>query len=145
MDGGAQQSLIDSAKANGIRLRAALSKPTDMHLYFCGDGKDDAQRWRRVRLSAPLSKDLLNAIIRRLSELAQGKQMVEYTFDEMVPSVIGVWRKSEIKEIGDWLACVPPSDWPHLFDGSPAFTSGIRYQRIVSILGYWPGVITRFP
>lgn len=123
-------SVVNEAAGVVALLREGLAAPQGFTLFLRGEGAQSAQQWKRVRLSAALGNKLSSQLIERIGRSLE-RDLAEYTYDDMTPSVLGVWRTKDISELSAWFGDIPDHTWAHIFDGSPEFEKTIRYQVFV--------------
>jgi hypothetical protein len=124
---GAQVSIVDEAEKRIKVLKKEIVAPLGFTLLLRGEGAKPAQQWKRVRLSPTLSAKLTSQVTAAIKRLLD-RDTAEYTYDDMTPSVLGVWRSEELPDFSPWLQEIPDHTWTHVFDGASGFDETIKYQ-----------------
>ena len=125
--GDGDTSIVDEATSKVKLLRDGLANPQGFTLFLRGEGAQSAQQWKRVRLSRSLSDTLSSDVIGCLGRFLD-RDLAEYTYDDLTPSVLGVWRTGDIPELSSWFQEVPDHTWGHIFDGAVDFVETIRFE-----------------
>lgn len=128
-----QPTLVPRAVAALTELHTLLTSPppeASCHVFLYSErGRSRTDKWRRLRFTSGLATEFRVDLAQHLlTKLPPHKEVVAFSFDEMVGRHIGVIEKAEIAEIASWFDDVPSPSWAHTFNGDHSFFSRVKFH-----------------